>query len=219
MRSPDLRLYALADASLGAENLPALARAAAENGATLIQYRDKTAGTRALVETARAIRRALDGTDIPLLVNDRVDVALAAGAEGVHLGRDDMAPEDARALLGPGAIIGVTVKSEADATKAASPAVDYACIGGVFETLSKINPDAPVGLDGLARLRAQLRRLRPDMPVGAIAGIDLARIPSIVAAGADGVALISALFGSPDIPATARTLRAAVEAALSERGR
>lgn len=219
MPAPDIRLYALADASLGAERLPALARAAAENGATLVQYRDKSAGTRVLIERVRAIREALAGTGVPLLVNDRVDVALAGGAEGVHLGREDMAPGEARALLGPAAIIGITVKSEADAHCAASPAVDYACIGGVFETLSKVNPDAPVGLDGLAHLRETIRGIRPDIPVGAIAGITLARIAPVVAAGADGVALISALFGAPDVPATARAFRLAVDAALSERGR
>lgn len=218
MPSPDIRLYALADASLGAERLPALARAAAENGATIIQYRDKTAGTRAMVERARAIRKALSGTGVPLLVNDRVDVALASGAEGVHLGRQDMLPGEARALLGPNAIIGITVKNESDAHGAASPAVDYACIGGVFETLSKKNPDAPVGLDGLAHLRALVRRVRPEIPVGAIAGIDLARAPLVVECGADGISLISALFGSADVPAATRAFRAAVDAALSERG-
>ncbi|KQT69654.1 MULTISPECIES: thiamine phosphate synthase [unclassified Aureimonas] len=219
MPAPDIRLYALVDASLGADRLPTLAGLAARNGATLIQYRDKTAGTRAMVERARAIRAALAGTGVPLLVNDRVDVALAAGAEGVHLGREDMLPGEARALLGPNAIIGITVKNEADAHGAASPCVDYACIGGVFETLSKKNPDAPVGLEGLAHLRALVRTVRPEIPVGAIAGIDLARTPLVLAAGADGVALISALFRAKDVPETARAFRAAVDAALMERGR
>lgn len=219
MQKADIRLYALADASLGADRLPELARIAAANGATIVQYRDKTAGTRAMIERARAIREALGGTGVPLLVNDRVDVALASGADGVHLGREDIAPDEARALLGPRAIIGATVKNQADAAAAAVPAVDYACIGGVFETLSKKNPDPPVGLEGLARLREMLWASRPDMPVGAIAGIDLARVPSVVAAGADGVALISALFGAADIGTQARLLRAAVDAALKERGR
>ncbi|KQT54747.1 thiamine-phosphate pyrophosphorylase [Aureimonas sp. Leaf454] len=217
MPKPDLRLYGLLDASLGAERLPILARQAAENGATLLQYRDKTAGTRDLVESACAIRAALEGTGVPLLVNDRVDVALAAGAAGVHLGREDMAPEDARALLGPRAIVGITVKNEADALGAASPAVDYACIGGVFETLSKRNPDPPVGLAGLAALRRLVASLSPDLPVGAIAGIDAERLASVLAAGADGIAVISALFHSDDVPRTAGSLRAAVDAGLSGR--
>lgn len=215
----DDRLNAIVDASLcDIAPLPDLARLAADNGATLIQYRDKTASTRAMIETARAIRTALSGSGVPFVVNDRVDVALAAQADGVHLGADDMDAETARRLLGEGAVIGVTVKTEGDALRAAQAPVDYACIGGVFATVSKVNPDPPVGLDGLTRLREMIRDRAPHLPVGAIAGIDLARVPDVIAAGADGVALISALFRADDIAATARSFRAAVDAAL-ERAR
>ena len=146
-----------------------------------------------------------------------MDVALASGAAGVHLGREDMAAEQARALLGQDAIIGLTVKAEADASIAGAAPVDYACIGGVFETLSKHNPDLPVGLDGLARLRKQLRDLNPALPAGAIAGIDRARTPEVIAAGADGVAVISALFGAAEPREAARALRQAVDSALARR--
>lgn len=214
----DDRLNAIVDASLAdIAPLSELALAAARNGATLIQYRDKTASTRLMVERATAIREALAGTGVAFVVNDRVDVALAAGADGVHLGADDMDAETARRLLGDAAIIGLTVKTQADAARAGRAPVDYACIGGVFETLSKVNPDPPVGLDGLRALRETIRSLRPDMPVSAIAGIDLSRVPEVIAAGADGVAVISAIFRASDIAGASRAFRTAVDAALESR--
>ncbi|MVS99235.1 thiamine phosphate synthase [Devosia marina] len=217
MSRVDYRLNAIVDGSLrNIADLAELARIAAQNGATIVQYRDKKAGSRELVEQAMAIRTALAGTGVPLVVNDRVDVALAAGADGVHLGRDDLDAKTARRLLGPEAIIGLTVKNEADADAALAVPVDYACIGGVFETLSKLNPDPPVGLDGFALLRSRMRSACPDMPVGAIAGIDLARASQVIRAGASGVAMISGIFRAPDIAAATQAMRRAVDAALKE---
>lgn len=218
MNRVDYRLNAIVDGSLAdVGDLDALAALAARNGATIVQYRDKTASTRLMIERAAAIRAALAGSGVPLVVNDRVDVALAAGADGVHLGRDDMDAETARRLLGPRAIIGLTVKNAADADLAIAAPADYACIGGVFETLSKNNPDAPVGLEGFASLRRTIAAARPVLPVGAIAGIDMARAKSVVTAGADGVAVISAIFRAPDAALAARDLRASVDKALKER--
>jgi thiamine-phosphate pyrophosphorylase len=218
MNRIDLRLYAIVDTdNLGAENLAAFAGAAARNGATVMQYRDKHSGTRLLVERARAIHAALAGTGVPLLVNDRIDVALAAGVEGVHIGRDDMGAADARRLLGPDAIIGLTVKNEADAKAAIDAPIDYACIGGVFLTLSKDNPDAPVGLDGFRKLAGLIRAARPDMPIGAIAGMTLETAPETIRAGADGIAAIGALFKSGDVPEAVRAMRGAIDRALEER--
>jgi thiamine-phosphate pyrophosphorylase len=218
MSEVDYRLNAIVDGILRAVgDLAELAAVAARNGATLIQYRDKDAPTRAMVERAAAIRSALAGSGVPLVVNDRVDVALAVEADGVHLGRDDMDARTARRLLGPEAIIGVTVKDAADAEAAINAPVDYACIGGVFETLSKQNPDAPVGLDGFAALRRAIGAARPDLPVGAIAGIDAIRARAVVGAGASGVAIISAIFRAPDMAAATRDLRRAVDEALEGR--
>jgi thiamine-phosphate pyrophosphorylase len=215
----DYRLNALVDASLiDIAPLDELADLAARQGATLIQYRDKTASTRVMIERATAIRTVLRGTGVPFVVNDRVDVALAAGADGVHLGADDMDADTARRLLGPQAIIGLTVKKTEDAERAGRAPVDYACIGGVFETLSKVNPDPPVGLDGLKRLRQQIAMLNPRLPVGAIAGISLDRVPSVIAAGADGIAAISALFRAPDMAVAIASFRAAVDQSLERRG-
>lgn len=215
MNKVDYRLNAIVDANLrDIGDLAELAALAAGNGATIIQYRDKDASTRIMVERAVAIRAALAGSWVPLVVNDRIDVALAACAEGVHLGRDDIDALTARRLLGRDAIIGVTVKDEADADMAIAASADYACIGGVFETLSKQNPDAPVGIEGFAALRRRIGAARPDLPVGAIAGIDAVRARDVVKAGASGVAVISAIFRAADIAMATRDLRRAVDEAL-----
>ncbi|WP_457580293.1 thiamine phosphate synthase [Ensifer canadensis] len=220
MPKVDYRLNALVDANLADRaNLADLARIAALNGATLIQYRDKSNSTREMIEQARAVSAALAGTGVPFVVNDRVDVALAAGAAGVHLGRDDMDAATARSIMGDAAIIGLTVKNEADAEAAIVSPIDYACIGGVYETLSKRNPDRPVGLEGFARLRATLLAAEPDLPVGAIAGINAERVGEVVPAGADGVAVISAIFSAADPAEATRELRACVDRALKEAAR
>lgn len=218
MRTIDYRLNAIVDASLvDVADLPDLAALAAQNGATLIQYRDKASSTRLMIKRAGAIRAALAATGVPFVVNDRVDVALAASADGVHLGADDMEADTARLLLGPEAIIGLTVKNTADAERAGRAPVNYACIGGVFETVSKVNPTSPVGLHGLRQLRETIRSLNPALPVGAIAGITLETVPDVVSAGADGVAAISALFRTGDITGSVAAFRTQIDRALQER--
>lgn len=218
----DLRLYGILDVGVcgpDGARLAALAGEAVAGGCTLLQYREKDIpDARAALERIRAIRKAVAGR-VPVLVNDRVDLALAAEAEGVHLGQADLHPADARRLLGPSAIVGLTLKTGAQADALYSLPVDYACIGGVFSTASKDNPDPPVGLDGLARIafRARLARGRA-LPIGAIAGIDASTAAAVVAAGADGIAVISALFGAEAVEGRARDLRARVDEALRERG-
>jgi thiamine-phosphate pyrophosphorylase len=214
----DLRLYALVDPErAGGRDLAGLASMLAHGGATLVQLRDKHGATRSMVTAARAIRARLAPLSVPLLINDRVDVALAAGADGVHLGQDDMAITDARALLGSRAIIGLSIKTIEQALDAPVEHLDYLCIGGVFATASKDNPDPPIGLSGLQSISAALRRRAPDLPIGAIAGIDATNAAAVIAAGADGIAVISALSLASDPQAAARHLRAIVEAALAKR--
>jgi thiamine-phosphate pyrophosphorylase len=216
MTQVDIRLYGILDQDrLDGHDLAQLALESVEGGVTLLQLRDKSGSTRRLIDTARRIRDAVAGK-VPLLINDRVDVALASGAEGVHVGRDDMDPADARRLLGKAAIIGITLKNTQDLAGLDPGIVDYGCIGGVFTTSSKENPDPPVGLDGLSRLRTHA--LKSGLPVGAIAGIDLARTSSCIGAGADGVAIISALYLADDVRQTARAFRAAIDSALAARG-
>lgn len=218
----DLRLYGILDVGVcggDGARLASMAAEAVSGGCTLLQYREKDIpDARAALERIRAIRAAVAGR-VPVLVNDRVDLALAAEAEGVHLGQSDMHPNDARRLLGPLGVVGLTLKTGAQADELYRLPVDYACIGGVFATTSKDNPDPPVGLDGFGRIafRARLARGRA-LPVGAIAGIDSSNAAAIVAAGADGIAVISALFGAEAVEGRARDLRQRVDAALSERG-
>ncbi|MDR6632235.1 thiamine-phosphate pyrophosphorylase [Phyllobacterium sp. 1468] len=218
MPKVDYRLNAIVDVDAigGSRDLGQLALSAARGGATIIQYRDKNSPTRLMVERARTIHAALNGTGVPLVVNDRIDVALAAGVEGVHVGREDMRVADVRRLLGPDAIIGLTVKDEADAQAAIEADIDYACIGGLFETPAKHNLQ-PIGFEGFSRLAPIIRKVKPDLPIGAIAGIDLARTPPAIAAGADGVAVISAIFRQDDPQGATAALLAAVDEALKER--
>ena len=215
----DLRLNAIVDPErAGGRDLVELARLVAQGGATLVQLRDKKSDTRPMVEAARAIKAVLAPFAVPFVVNDRVDVALAAQADGVHIGPDDMAPEDARALLGPNAIIGVSIKSVEAAEAAPVGLIDYAGVGGVYATLSKKQESPPIGPEGLARIAAALRRRAPKLPIVGIAGIDAGNAAAVIAAGADGVAVISALSLAPDPAAAARTLRDIVDGALARRG-
>ncbi|HEX3502199.1 MAG TPA: thiamine phosphate synthase [Xanthobacteraceae bacterium] len=215
----DLRLNAIVDPERsGGRDLAELARLCAEGGATLVQLRDKHGDTGAMVEEARAIKKALAPFGVAFVVNDRVDVALAAGADGVHVGPDDMAVADARRLLGPEAIIGLSIKSVAEAQAAPVELIDYVGSGGVYATLSKEQKKPPIGPQGLARIIDALKRRKPAMPVCGIAGVDATNAAEVIGAGADGVAVISALSLAPDPSAAARTLRGIVDGALAKRG-
>src|SRR5262245_39433833 len=211
MEQLDLRLYAIVDpANTGGHDLIDLTRAVAAGGATLVQLRDKVNGAAHMIEEARAVKAALAPAGVPLIVNDRVDVALAAGADGVHVGQDDMAVADARRLMGPDAIIGLSVKTPEQAASAPVELLDYVGIGGVFATTSKDNPNPPIGTAGFARIGAVFRQRAPSLPLCAIAGIDAGNAGAVVAAGADGVAVISALSLAPRPQDAARDLRAVV---------
>jgi len=219
VKSLDLRLNAIIDPErAGGRDPIELARVLAAGGATFVQLRDKKNDTRVMVDLARAIKAALAPFAIPFVVNDRVDVALAVGAHGVHVGPDDMAPEDARALLGPEAIVGVSIKSVDAARGAPLECVDYAGVGGVYATLSKQQKSAPIGLEGLARISGALRARAPDLPIVGIAGIDAGNAAAVIAAGADGIAVISALSLAPDPQRAARALRQIVDGMRAKRG-
>lgn len=203
----DHSVYAIVDPQIARwRSLADLARVAAENGATVVQYRAKDTSTRTMIEEAGTIAEALRPLHVPFLVNDRIDVALAVGADGVHIGRDDMPGMAARRLLGAAAIIGVTVKSEADFAAISAANATYACVGGVYATSHKLNADAPLGVARYAVLRAALKSRFPDLPVGAIAGITADNTAPLIAAGADGVAVIGALFDGDDVAERTRRL-------------
>jgi thiamine-phosphate pyrophosphorylase len=214
----DLRLYALLDPSVsGGRTLSDLAGRIVES-ATLVQLRDKHSSTRAMVEEARALRGVLAPAQIPLLINDRVDVALAARADGVHIGQEDMTPQDARTLLGRTAIIGLSIKTVRDAETAPLYLLDYVAIGGVYGTSSKKTASPPIGLAGLRAVVQAVRKRAPKFPICAIAGIDARNAGKVIAAGADGVAVVSAISKASNPSTAARKLRDVVDRALDQRG-
>ena len=214
----DVRLNAIVDPErANGRPLAELTRMVVAGGATLIQLRDKHGATRQMIEEARAIKAALAGTGVPLVVNDRVDVALIARADGVHVGQEDMCVEDARRLLGPDAIIGLSIKTVALANAAPLGHLDYVGVGGVYATTSKDNPNTPIGVRGLRDIVAAFRARQRDLPICGIAGIDAGNAAPVIGAGADGVAVISALSMAGDPQAAARELRGLVDAALKAR--
>ncbi len=214
----DLRLYALVDPAVaGGRMLTDLAKLIA-GSATLVQLRDKHGSTRAMMEEARSLRAVLEPAGVPLLINDRVDVALAAEADGVHIGQNDMAAEDARLLLGRAAIIGLSLSTVHQAQAAPLDLIDYVGIGAVYPTGSKDDASTPIGVAGLSEIVQVVRARKPGFPVCAISGINAANAGETIAAGADGVAVISALSRAPDPEKAAWELRAVVDAALKRRG-
>jgi thiamine-phosphate pyrophosphorylase len=214
----DLRLYALLDPAVaGGRALSDLAGRIADS-VTLVQLRDKHSSTRALVEEARALRSVLAPAQIPLVINDRVDVALAARADGVHIGQDDMAPEDARTLLGRTAIIGLSIKTVRDAETAPLYLLDYVAVGGIYATSSKKTKSPPIGIAGLREVVQAVRKRAPRFPICAIAGINTSNAGKVIAAGADGVAVISAISKAANPGTAARKLRDVVDRAIARRG-
>jgi thiamine-phosphate diphosphorylase len=189
------KLYPITDRRLsGLTHAEQVARLC-EGGARLVQLREKLLPAREFyAEVLEALRVArLFGAT--LIVNDRLDVALAAGADGVHLGQDDVPPEAARALLGEGKIVGCSTHSVEQASEAARLPVDYVAIGPVFDTSSKVNPDPVVGLEGVRRVR---EAVGGAVMLVAIGGIKAESAPSVLEAGADSVAVIGALFDTSD---------------------
>ncbi|WP_227271462.1 thiamine phosphate synthase [Roseobacter weihaiensis] len=195
-----LRLYLVTDPELCArQGLVATVREAVAGGVTMIQLRDKTASTAERVERARALKHLLRGLEVPLIINDDPEAAVAAGADGAHIGQGDIAPAQARALLGPDKILGLSCETP-DAVRAADPAlVDYLGLGPVFGTATKNDHAQVIGLDGLARMVT----LSP-LPTVAIGGLKPAHVKPVRNSGADGLAVVSAICGQPDPQAAAR---------------
>jgi thiamine-phosphate pyrophosphorylase len=179
--------------------------ALARGGARVLQLRAKRLSDRDLLEAVRGAVDAARREGGLLIVNDRPDVALVAGADGVHLGQDDLAPRDARRLLGPGTLLGLSTHTLEQVAVAASEPVDYVAFGPVFPTTTKDAVEPAVGTEGLRRARALTR-----LPLVAIGGITEANVSEVVEAGADGVAVISALLRAADLSAAARGFQAAL---------
>ncbi len=211
----DLSLYVVTDPVLkGDRPLEEVCDAALEGGAGILQLRDKKASTRTLLDQARLLLDLCRRRGALFLVNDRVDVALASGAHGVHLGREDLPVSQARRILGPEKIVGASVRTPAEARRAREEGADYIAANLVFPTSTKTDLEGPLGLEGVRALRKAV-----DLPLVAIGGIDERNAPEVIRAGADGVAVVSAVFSAPDPrEAARRILRAVLEAKEGRRG-
>lgn len=191
MKREDLRLYLVTDRTLaGARDIEDIVREAVEGGVTMVQLREKCADTREFIALAQRLKKALGG--IPLIINDRVDVALAAEADGVHIGQSDMPYEMARRLLGPDRIIGLSVENFRQIEEANAIDVDYIGISPVFATSTKTDTATPFGLDGLAKAVAM--SVHPTVAIG---GINSGNAAGVMAKGADGIAVVSAIVCAP----------------------
>lgn len=210
------RLYPITDARLsGLSHAEQVARLC-EGGATLVQLREKRLAPREFYGEAEAALRVARECGARLVINDRADIALAVGADGVHLGQDDLTPEAARALLGPAAVVGFSTHSVEQAREAARRGgASYIAVGPVFATSTKENPEPVVGLDGLRRVRAAVGHT----PLVAIGGITLETARAALDAGADAVAVIGALVSvardAPEITRRTREFLSTVGAAGS----
>jgi thiamine-phosphate pyrophosphorylase len=209
MRRPfDGRLCLVTDRQLAGDRpLEEVIAEAVRGGVTAVQLREKDASSREFVGLARAIQALLRPLSVPLLINDRVDVALAVQAEGVHVGQSDMEVRDVRLLMGPAAIVGLSVETIAQAEAAARLDVDYLGVGPVFPTTSKANAAPALGLEGLLAIRACSSHL-----LLAIGGIQVENAAEVLAHGADGLAVVSAICAAVDPKTAARKLRTLVDA-------
>jgi thiamine-phosphate pyrophosphorylase len=206
----DGRLYLVTDPAF--PDLASIVVAAVDGGVTCVQVRDKQATPRDRAECVRLIRAAV-GTRLPVLVDDDLDAARAAS--GLHMGVHDVPPAEARAALGPGAIIGWSIEDPAQLDDLEQlEACDYVAASAVWSTPTKADAHRPLGLAGV---RAIAERLGGRLPLVAIGGIHAGNVEAVIAAGADGVAVVRALCGAGDPAAAARELRAAVDRALSLR--
>lgn len=187
------RLYTILDSSQfsNRDSLFAAAEDLAAGGVTLLQYRNKISTAPQVLEVARELRRRL-GKSVHLIMNDRADLCVAAGYDGLHVGQDDLSPEGARRVIGPDPWLGVSTHNPEQVREADATTADYIAIGPVFVTCSKEQPDPVIGVEGLRRARQLTRK-----PLVAIGGITRANALEVVQAGADSVAVISDLVRDP----------------------
>jgi thiamine-phosphate pyrophosphorylase len=187
------RLYVILDAALLTVPETECAEKLIAAGVRLLQYRNKRASARELLESSKRLSSLLIPQGVSFVVNDRADVAWAAEASGVHIGQEDLQAEAARAVIGAGKLLGVSTHNVEQFADAAATSADYVAVGPVFSTSTKANPDPVIGIEMLRRIR-----LLTDKPIVAIGGITLDRAAEVVQAGADSVAIISDILLAPD---------------------
>ncbi len=208
------RLYVILDAALLTVPESECAQELVDAGVRLLQYRNKKASARELYEGAKRLSSLLTPQDVTFVVNDRADVAWAAGASGVHVGQEDLEAEAARAVIGTGKLLGVSTHTLEQFERAAASSADYIAVGPVFSTSTKANPDPVVGIELIRRVR-----VLTDKPIVAIGGITLERAGEVIQAGADSVAVVSNILLAPNPGQRARNyidvLAAAKHAAVN----
>ena len=190
----DLSLYLVTDRGLSqGRSTVNVVRAAVRGGVTCVQLREKHCSAREFIAEARAVKELLDSleTRVPLIINDRIDVALAVDADGVHIGQSDMPLADARRLVGQSMIIGVSAESVEDAVRAEAEGADYLGVSPIFATPTKTDTAPPLGMDGVRSIRAAV-----SLPLVGIGGIHAGNAAAVIRAGADGVAVVSAIVSA-----------------------
>lgn len=202
MRREDLRLYLVTDRPLSlGRDIYWIVEEAVKGGATMVQLREKDCSTREFIELAAKLKETLKPLGIPLLINDRIDVALAVDADGVHIGQSDMPYKTARALLGPDKIIGLSVENMEDIRVANELDVDYVGISPVYSTHTKTDTAAPFGLEGLRE--AVKLSIHPTVAIG---GMNMKTAKDVMACGTDGIAVVSAIVSADSPCEAARNL-------------
>ncbi|EPO0010758.1 thiamine phosphate synthase [Vibrio alginolyticus] len=195
------RLYLVTDDQQDLATLKRVVRKAVEGGVTMVQVREKHGDVRAFIERAQAVKDILKDTNVPLIINDRVDVALAVDADGVHLGQSDMPATIARELIGPNKILGLSIETEDQLAEADSLPIDYIGLSAIFATPTKTNTKKFWGIDGL-----KMALETTSLPIVAIGGINESNIPQLSATGVHGLALVSAICHAEDPKAASEYL-------------
>lgn len=212
MNAFNLELYLVTDRELARRPLEQVVKSALEGGVTLVQVREKNCSTREFIEIAESMHALCRQFDVPLIINDRVDVAMAVDAEGVHLGQSDMPVKRARAILGTGKIIGLSVESVEDARQAEDEDVDYLGVSPIFFTPTKTDLQRELGIEGLRQIKAFSRR-----PLVGIGGLSASNAAAVIRAGADGIAVVSAICAADDPKTAAEQLRRIISEAKEAR--
>jgi thiamine-phosphate pyrophosphorylase len=195
-----LRLCLVTDRRLGrGRALAEIVAAAVRGGATMVQLREKEAATRAFLEEARALKAMLAPLGVSFVVNDRLDIALAVDADGLHVGQDDLPVAEARRLLGPDKIVGLSITDARQAKAADAAAADYLGVGPIYQQQTKDDASPPLGIEGLRAIRGLTQK-----PIVAIGGLTPDNSAPVLAAGADGFAVVSAIVAADDPEAAAR---------------
>ncbi|MFZ1977797.1 MAG: thiamine phosphate synthase [Bacteroidota bacterium] len=203
----EFSLYLVTDRKLShPRTIEDVVRSAIKGGVSAVQLREKDCSTREYIASARRIHDILKPLNIPLIINDRIDVALAMNADGIHIGQSDMPYSDARKVMGTGAIIGLSIETMEQAFEAENLDVDYLGVSPIFSTSTKTDTAAGWGIEGLKALRAQSRHT-----LIAIGGINSSNAAAVMEAGADGIAVVSAICASPDPEESSGQLRSIIE--------